>query len=101
MENLHKEIRHLYHNLHITIRNIRNLSILVIVFYVICGILYGLGYFDKSQLFILCGIYSLSFYSIFRISALYFKFNRDWNDLIHLKKRITAKYDNIPKLIGD
>ena len=101
MENVHKEIRQLYHSLHITIRNIRNLAILVIVFYVICGILYGVGYFYQFQLFILCGIYSLSFYSIFRISALYFKFNRDWNDLIHLKKRITTKYDNIPKLIGD
>ena len=101
MEHMHKEIRQLYQNLNITLRNIRNLAVLVICFYLICAILFYLGYFAKYQILIQCGIYSLTFYSIFRIFALYFLFNRDWNELIYLKKRIIAKYDNVPKLIDD
>lgn len=101
IENKQKEIEYLYQHLHNTIQNIRNWSILVVIFYIICGIILLSGYFDKFQIFIQCGIYSLTFYGIFRISDLYFRFKKDSTTLLNHKKWILETVRNIPKMSDD
>ncbi len=101
IEEMHKSIENLYHELSNTIKNIKNIAGIVVVFYLICVVLFVTNYFHMFQIFITCGIFCLTFYSIFRCGELYFKFKSDFNKVLDYKKWILDNYKNIPRVTDD
>lgn len=101
IEEKHRDIEKLYQNFFSVIKDIKNLTILVIIFYFVCLMLFFTGYFDKVHLIIQCGMYCLTFYSIFRIIELYCSFKNNCNALINYKNWILENDKNIPRIIDN
>ena len=99
IEEMHFHIEKVYQQVFTTIRNIKNLAVFVVIFYFICFVLMATGYFVQFEFLIHCGMYTLTFYCIFRIIDLYHCFQSDSNDLITNKNWILENDKNIPKLI--
>jgi len=95
IENMQEEIEQLYHSLFIIIKNIKNLSYLLILLNILFIVF---GYYLSFPLIIKCGIYSLTFYSIYRIIDLYYQFKKEWNKLLNYKDWILEKYKYVPKI---
>lgn len=75
IEQMHKSIESLYLKLAVSIRNIKNITFLVLAFYFISLVLYFLGFFNNNLMILHVGIFCLTFYSFFRIIELYLRFN--------------------------
>ena len=101
IEGMHNSIENLYQNLTDILKNIKNITGVVLFFYLICILIYYLGYLDNFQLFIYTGIWCLTFYSIFKGIELYLKFKSNWKRAIYYKKWIQDNYKNIPRIIDN
>ena len=101
IEEKHRNIEKLYQGIFRIIKDIKNLTVVVILFYFLCLVLLFTGYFNQIQFFIQCGIYCLTFYCVFRIIELYFSFKYNCDALINYKNWILENDKNIPRIIDN
>lgn len=98
IKNRHKEVEIAY-----TILNNLFKHIWLLTFFLFLSIfLYAIKWFynvsGDMNTFIICGIFTITFYSIFRLISLYLKFNRNINVVLDFKKWILNEIKNVPKL---
>lgn len=96
---MYKNIEILYRQLAITIKDIKNLTLMVFIFYILCLFIILIGYFDMFQLVIQCGICSLTIFGVFKIFELCHCFKNYSDELISYKKWILENDKNIPRII--
>lgn len=98
IKNRHKEVEMAYSILNNLFKHLRLLTFFLFLSIILYIIKWYYNLSGDMNSFIVCGIFTITFYSIFRIISLYLEFNKNINIVLEFKKWILNEIKNVPKL---